>query len=157
MKSLHTPLPALLAQIELYFDCKLSDEQERALIAEIARTPFSHPAIRQARAVMGIRRPSCLPKRQSIVRRALPKAGIAASLALAITLAVLLLRPSEPSRCVAFANGKMITDEDAVMSLIAQSTSEFSEDLRIAEQSMIDDIMSIAPIVDVYESEFNPF
>lgn len=157
MDNQHTPLARLLSEIELYFDCRLSDEQEEALRAKIASTRLSHPAIDQARALMGIRRAKPQPKRLSAFQRIMPKVGIAASLALAITLAIILLRPSEPSACIAYANGQMITDEDAVLSLIAQSTSEFHEGMAMARQSIIDDIESVAPLIDEYESDFNPF
>ena len=49
-------LPTLLALLERYYECSLSDEDEHRLRGIIATTRLRHPAIDEARAVMGFRR-----------------------------------------------------------------------------------------------------
>ncbi|MDE6813670.1 MAG: hypothetical protein K2J28_07585, partial [Duncaniella sp.] len=82
-------LPQLLEQIERYFDCSLTDAEERALRDEIAVTPLSHPAIDEARALMGFRRVQETAIRRSSRHTALRAAvSIAAAIALVVTLAL---------------------------------------------------------------------
>ena len=75
-----------------------------------------------------------------------------------ITLGVLFLRPAttDTSTCVAYVNGQKVTDEDIVLALMAQNTTEFHEGADRAQQSIIDELESIAPVVDQYESNTNP-
>lgn len=150
----------LLEMIDQYFDCTLSDEQEKALRREIAMTPFRHPAIDEARAVMGIRQINAVHRgnKRSITRKIIPGLSIAASVAMIITLGVLFLRPAttDTSTCVAYVNGQKVTDEDIVLALMAQNTTEFHEGADRAQQSIIDELEFIAPVVDQYESNTNP-
>ena len=43
----------LLKEIDKYFDCLLSDEEEERLRDELSVTNFVHPKIDEAKAVMG--------------------------------------------------------------------------------------------------------
>lgn len=159
-------LPQLLEAIELYFDCALTDEQEKGLRHEIAMTTYTHPSIDEARAVMGIhaaaanRRQSARGRKHGkFASRILPAMSIAASLALIITLVVLFMRPTAEtttSTCVAYVNGKMVTDEDAVLALMARNIDELHEGASNADQALIDDLGLIAPVVDKYDTNFDP-
>ncbi len=172
-------LEQLLEAIELYFECELSDEQEQQLRRVIASTGFAHPAIDEARALMGFRTPqSCSQQMDAPASKSLPQeapvvlkrsrwrsltAGlsIAAALAVVMTLGWMLNRTASQvnpaaSTCVAYVNGAMVTDEDVVMALMAQSTSELNEAAESAQQTFIDELEMIAPAVDRYESSVNP-
>ncbi|MCM1452166.1 MAG: hypothetical protein NC102_07900 [Clostridium sp.] len=147
----------LLAEIDSFFECRLSDERENSLRAELARSPFSHPAIDEARAVMGIRRPHVLPKCRRHHLSGFAKFSVAASLALVAAMAFFNLRPADSHACFAYANGLRITDEDAVLELIAQNASEFQEEMGLAQQSVFDDIAPIADFVYEHDYEYSPF
>lgn len=154
-------LEQLLKSIEQYFDCALSDEQENALRKEIARTEFSHPAIDEACAVMGIRSPAAICAKKPQGRHAThirPILSIAASVAIIIALTLTIIRPSNPdvSTCVAYVNGQCVTDENIVLALMTQNATEFHDGADQAQQTLIDDLEVIAPIVDQYESNINP-
>lgn len=164
------PIDRLLETIEKYFDCQLSDEQEEELRRQIAATPLSHPSIDEARAAMGFRkvtrringRGNHVVKNTSV--RQMDKRGlmaglsIAASIALIVTLGVMLLQPisNGTSQCVAYVNGQRVTDEDIVIALMAENTIEFNEGADKAQQSLINEFEFIAPVVDKYESNINP-
>ena len=162
-------LPQLLEAIELYFDCSLTDEQEKGLRHEIAMTTYSHPSIDEAKAIMGIQSAAISRKvsghehkqtYRKFTSRILPAMSIAASLALIITLGVLFARPvakpATPS-CVAYVNGKIVTDEEAVLALMAQNIDELHEGVSNANETLIDDLGLIAPVVDKYDTNFDPF
>lgn len=154
-------LEQLLEAIEQYFDCTLTDEQENELRRAIAVTDFRHPAIDEARAVMGVRHIASTPAKMTQRPRfskIIHGLSIAASVAMIITLGILFLHPSEAdtSTCVAYVNGERVTDEDIVLALMAQNTTEFNEGVDMAQQALIDELEMIAPAVDRYESEINP-
>ncbi len=155
-----TDLTRLLDLIERYFDCALTDEEETNLRKLIATTDISHPAVDEARALMGFRRP--IPQRASAPaprrRYAGLRAGlsIAASAAILLSLALYVLLPtSTPQadfKCIAYANGCEITDEDDVLRLIADDIREFNDGAGEAGESFRDELGDIAPIIDNFES-----
>lgn len=157
-------LQQLLKAIELYFDCSLTDEQEMGLRHEIAMTPYSHPAIDEAKAVMGIRATSAKKDKKSeqaknkFTQKILPSLSIAASIALIITLGVIFAIPQTPEHtCVAYVNGKKVTDEDAVIALMSQNIDELHDGANEVRQTLVDDLKIIAPAVDKYDTNLNPF
>ncbi|WP_300811581.1 hypothetical protein [uncultured Duncaniella sp.] len=162
MKHNPMPLPQLLEAIELYFDCEMTDAEERQLRLEVGATPHSHPAIDEARAVMGLRRPKQLTPslHHSIgVRQWM---GIAAAIAVIVTLAVTFMRPGHSpagqdlqEKCVAYVNGRCITDEDEVIALMAQNLGELQNGADMAEQSMIEELEYLAPMIEKFDSELN--
>ena len=91
-------LAALLVAIEAYFDCRLSDEEEKQLRRTIARTRMVHPAIDEAKAVMGLGRRS-VEKRRSL--RFPASVNIAASVALLVAGAWGISKYfSQPEMCI---------------------------------------------------------
>lgn len=163
-------LDKLLEAIEQFFDCRLTDAQEEELRKQIALTSFSHPAIDEAKAVMGFRKvvntgkESNAHKEITIPSKRIDRRGfmaglsVAASVALIITLGIMLLKPmdSVSSQCVAYVNGQRVTDEEIVLALMAENTHEFNEAADEAQQSLINELEFIAPVVDKYESNINP-
>lgn len=121
-------LEAMLVAIELYFDCRLSDEEERRLRRAIAVTRVSHPAIDEARAVMGLRKPA---ERVIVSRKVLRKISIAASVALLIAGGIGISRyfseSSLENKSIAYVNGVKVTDEDEVMRLFNANLSIMSD------------------------------
>ena len=121
-------LEAMLVAIELYFDCRLSDEEERRLRRAIAVTRVSHPAIDEARAVMGLRKPA---ERVIVSRKVLRQVSIAASVALLIAGGIGISRyfseSSLENKSIAYVNGVKVTDEDEVMRLFNANLSIMSD------------------------------
>ena len=104
MKQHEITLPELLELIERFYDCSLSDEEERQLRLTISSTTYSHPSIDEAKALMGFRRPdastrtTAIPTRQTDRHSNRPNIritlSIAAALALLLTLGINPCRPT---------------------------------------------------------------
>ncbi len=154
-----TDITTLLSLIERYYDCSLSDEEERRLRNLIARTRLRHPAIDEARAVMGFRR-----ARRSASGNRAPRwkvyGGIAAGVAMLVVAGLAALDSHRPDSadfgCIAYANGTTITDEDVILGIITDDIREFNDGVAADNESMLDDLDDIAPIIDLYESESFP-
>lgn len=156
-------LPELLYRIDRYFDCTLSDEEERELRSAIANTPFSHPAIDEARALMGFRR---LP--ETAKNRHRNSGGtfrtvisIAAALALIITIGIHLynspsLSPTvtDDGTCIAYVNGCCITDEADVVKLMIADLREFESGADDIQASIGDELSDLAKLIQSYETDF---
>lgn len=139
----------LLERIERYFDCGLSDSEEQQLRREIAYTSLKHPAVDEARAMMGFRRP-----RPAVYRHQTRRiVAVAASVAVIALAATNMVRPavSVDSTCIAYIGGERVTDEDVVMSILAENMSDFSEGLDEANDSLQQGIMDVADIIDGYQ------
>lgn len=138
--------------IERYFDCSLSDADEQRLRLIAASSSLSFPALDELRAVMGIRRPAV--RRQRLSWRV--AGSVAASLALVVTLAF-YARSFVPNTgntvCVAYVNGRCITDEETVVQLISADMRQFSACLDIADSAVSDDIADVIPLIELYESD----
>ncbi|MDE5664602.1 MAG: hypothetical protein K2I31_01530 [Duncaniella sp.] len=167
MKQHDITLPELLELIERFYDCSLSDEEERQLRVAISSTSFSHPSIDEAKALMGFRRPdaatrknatpvrqSYTPRRRSNIRMTL---SIAAALAILLTLGINLTDSrtqgnGSDGKCIAYANGKCITDENDIIRLLTDDLREFDDAVNDSDQSFADELGDIAPIIETYES-----
>lgn len=151
MKQHNPSLPELLDLIERYFDCTLSDAEELQLRHIIATTGLSHPSIDEARAIMGIRRP--VSRRHRNFRPAL---SIAAAVAVLLTIGIyLFVSPSAglgDNKCIAYANGQRITDEEEVINLLREDLREFDDAVEASDRSFADELGDIAPIIESYES-----
>ncbi len=167
MKQHEITLPELLELIERFYDCSLSDEEERQLRLTISSTTYSHPSIDEAKALMGFRRPdastrtTAIPTRQTDRHSNRPNIritlSIAAALALLLTLGSNIAdRPIPNSgsdgKCIAYANGKCITDESDVIRLLTEDLREFDDAVDDSDRSFADELGDIAPIIETYES-----
>ena len=118
-------LPTLLALLERYYECSLSDEDEHRLRGIIATTRLRHPAIDAARAVMGFRRARRATKGNFAARWKVYGA-VAAGLAMLVAVGITVqgtYRQGDPGlSCIAYANGTTITDEDVILIVIAIAT-----------------------------------
>lgn len=149
-------LNRLLGQIDRYFDCSLSDNEEEELRSIIASTTLSHPAIDEARALMGFRAPQSRKKRSTVNGPAMRSIiSIAAAVAIIFTLCLTMIQPSNitESTCIAYVNGSCITDENDIIRLIAADMRDFSEGASEADQSFRDELGDVAPIIDDYQSD----
>ena len=99
--------------------------------------------------MMGFRRPGTASYRHP-VRRIV---AVAASVAVIALAATNMVRPavSVDSTCIAYIGGERVTDEDAVMSILAENMSDFSEGLDEANDSLQQGIMDVADIIDCYQ------
>lgn len=156
MKQHNPSLPELLDLIERFFDCSLSDAEELQLRHTIAKTSLSHPAIDEARAVMGVRTP--VQHRQRQPRNLRPALGIAAAVTVLLTLGAyhLFVSPAPAnfgeSKCIAYANCRCITDEEDVINLLREDLREFDNALEASDRSFDDELNDIASIIQTYES-----
>lgn len=173
MKQHNPTLPELLDLIERYFDCSLSDPEEEQLRSIIARTTLSHPAIDEARALMGFRLPSSAASKASGQSNVLPadslparsrkrlslRAAISIAAAIAVIFAIGLhlslnapLRGAAQTQCIAYANGERITDEADVIRLLTEDLREFNDGVEEADRNLNDELNIIAPVIEDYES-----
>lgn len=170
MKQHTLSLPELLGLIERFFDCSLSDSEELQLRQTIAETSYSHPAIDEARAIMGVRAVyrARKPKGENLQKSVKPEVrnrraalrpalSIAAAVAFVLTLGIYeLVSPSSGSigknQCIAYTNGCCITDEDDVINLLREDLREFDDAVEASDRSFADELGDIAPIIESYES-----
>ena len=133
----------------------------------ISSTTYSHPSIDEAKALMGFRRPdastrtTAIPTRQTDRHSNRPNIritlSIAAALALLLTLGINLADRSLPNsgsdgKCIAYANGKCITDESDIIRLLTEDLREFDDAVDDSDRSFADELGDIAPIIETYES-----
>ena len=159
-------LAILLNKIELYFDCRLSDEEETALRRELALVSLSHPEIEAAKAVMGFRtiKSSVKAKESGTNRKTKSLFNTplkAAAAVAAVILVAVLLTPvtdfmssgnNRAGECIAYVNGKQITDEEAVMDILAQDLKELDKGTREMQLETYEDLDDFSAIVQEFES-----
>lgn len=161
MKPTPLTLPELLDRIDSYFNCSLSDEEERELRSAIAATPFSHPAIDEARALMGFRKPTenIHTRRRRSAEGFRAVIGIAAAIALILTISLHLTHKSSlpagigDGTCIAYVNGCQITDESDVVRLMMADLREFESGADNIQDAISDDLTDIATIIQTYETD----
>lgn len=143
-------LARLLDEIEQYFDCKLSDAQEAELRREVAFTKLKHPAIDEARALLGFRR-------QRVRRPVARYAAAAASVAVLIAAAVYMPKPSvgTDNTCIAYAGGVRVTDEAAVERILSENISDFSQNLESADDLLLNGWEDAARVICAYQDDFD--
>ncbi len=142
-------LDGLLSAIDLYFDCRLSDEEELIVRRAISTTMIKHPAIDEAKAVMGLRKQ--IKRVPDVVRIV----GIAASVALLLVGAVGLLYASaydDNEYCYAYVNGKKITDEDEVMKLFIDDFEVMCSGVQDADSRLDKMLDFVEPAIEEYNS-----
>lgn len=146
-------LAAILVAIEAYFDCRLSDEEEKRLRQTIARTRLVHPAIDEAKAVMGLGR-RVVAKRRSL-RLPVP-VNIAASVTLLVAgawgISKYFSHPAAEELMVAYVNGEAVTDEDEVMRLFAANLDIMRQGVEDANERMDEMLDILEPAIEGYNS-----
>lgn len=152
-------LQELLKIIDRYFDCTLSDTEEKKLIQYLAVTRYSHPAIEEAKAVIGIRLNSS--RRYEITGSKevnsylshsnlrdyiYPSFGVAAALALIISLATFFFTSSNSSTFIAYSGGVRLTDEDEVMKMLQSQMIEFDTQQKNQLLIVSEELSEIEPV-----------
>ena len=132
-------------QAERYFDCTLTDEEERQLKSFVAHS--DSPAFDDVRAVMGY---AAVARRQAARPSAnLRRRWVGAAAALVLILGMtLLLRWSNPD-CVAYVNGQRITDRQQVVRLMHSTMQQVALDDSPAKATMA------SQLTDMFESMNN--
>lgn len=161
MNTPNIPLPSLLEMIRRYFDCELSDVEERQLRSIIADCGYSHPAIDEAKAVMGFLKPKRQAKvtEQPTPKRWMPLAGVAAAAAVIIALGASLYLHNrhfssiDGPTCIAYINGAVVTDEEEVLRQLTADIREFSDCALDARQSLREELDEVFPLINDYESD----
>lgn len=123
----------ILGQLQLYYDCRLTDAEEARLRTLVACSRSDRPEIEEARALMGFRR----PQRRSR-RRVFATVAAAASLLVMLAVGGWLMHDSRtaPGASYAYCGGVYINNENEVLDILAQNLSEFGGDIDDADRSM---------------------
>ncbi len=158
-------LQNLLQEIDRYFDCLLTDEEENKLRKQLATTEFTHHCIDEAKALMGFRAPERVQKTEKKRIKKIfsyEKVRYGTIIAAVVTLVVssvyvLQLKDNGfgSTNCLAFVNGKCIRDEDAVMEILFQNMSELDQATDEMKIDFLDELDDLASATEKYDSEFN--
>ena len=134
--------------IDRYFDGETTVQEEQALREALADCPWSSETIDEARFTMGYfaahkqqrRRVATFTNRFRIT-------AIAASIALLLTVGLTTLwhHQQTDDMCIAYVNGKAISNDDAVMALIANDLNSMED----ASQSMAAQLSSIGEALEL--------
>ena len=135
--------------IERYFEGETSLQEEQMLRQTLADCPWNSTAIDEARFTMGYfmahkrqqRREAQIGMRRRVI-------GIAASIAVLLTVGASALwytNQQSQGTCLAYVDGKAISNEDAVMELIAQDLSTMDD----VSQSVEAQLMSISEALEL--------
>ena len=102
--------PQMLEMIERYFDCTLTEEEEKRLRVCVAASTHPHPSIDEAKAVMGFLKPKrevvSSPAKSPLRWRSIAAVAAAAAM-LTIGAFFFLYRPInaiEENTCIAYVN-----------------------------------------------------
>lgn len=165
--------------IKAYYDCRLTDEEEEMLGRVLAVSKSERPEINEARALMGFRG---MPKGDSETDEADRKAAkevkrsgkhkilawISAGAAAAVmagAVATAFFKTSgvkeagetadftQENICVAFSNGKTITDEGDIIALIGETLSDFDEAREDVDELFLSELGSAAEEIDNMQNE----
>lgn len=155
---------SLHEKIERYFNCELSDEEEKQLILQLSMTKTGDPIIDEAKALLGFRTiKEGIPKSDTSYRafkiQKRKIISVAASIAILLSIGVAIdsiSRHNESDKCVAYANGKKITDEEVIFSLMAQNMDELQDGVEDANDDILDEIDDLFPVAEKYDINFDP-
>ena len=155
----------LLRDIEKYFECQLTDEEEYRLRQRLSVKSLDLPEVREEKAVMGFRGMRMSdssyklmprkPKGNNVLRIA---SGIAAALiiAMGIGLTIRFGNKSEVRpECVAYVNGKCVTDEAQVMEIMEQNVADLESGVAEARNDMLDEMRELLPDIEITPEEDN--
>ena len=131
-KNHHISNQAELEQlINRYFDGETSVQEEQMLRETLADCPWSSEVIDEARFTMGYfvahRKAEQRASKKSYRRQVI---GIAASIAIILAIGIPAMYHSwfaPQPQCIAYVNGKVIDNDEAVMALIASDLSKMED------------------------------
>lgn len=149
-KNHHISNQAELEQlINRYFDGETSVQEEQMLRETLADCPWSSEVIDEARFTMGYfvahRKAEQQTSKKSYRRQVI---GIAASIAIILAIGIPAMYQSwfaPQPQCIAYVNGKVIDNDDAVMALIASDLSKMED----ASNSMAAQLQSLGEALEL--------
>ena len=127
-------LSRIISLGERYFECSLSDSDESRLRDMLAHVHMGR---------MG---------RRSGMRRI--AAGIAAAVAVVVSLSVYIIRVDNAPTCVAYANGVRVTDEEEVVRLMMADMHYFGHGASSSTESFQTELGDVARMINDYESMY---
>lgn len=132
--------------IERYFNGDTTVEEERTLLDELSHSTVDTPEANEARAVLGFSLVQPTTKRHSHRRISYIRAAASIAIFMTIALAGYFLFPdnSTDTECLAYINGKKITDSEAVMGLMFEGLSNIAN---AAEESKAQTMGSLEELI----------
>ena len=131
------------ALIERYFDCLISDAEEKLLKSELAKCQYRSPIIDEALVAIGFfevgrrRTVKATRNRGNIV--ALRVASVAASVAVIIAIVMNFVPVSgvnEDNYCIAYVNGQEVNDDAVVLELMRSELAGVNEASKATEETI---------------------
>lgn len=137
-----------LALVEKYFDGATSLAEERRLRVLLADMRLTGTELDEARAVMGFalcgKRKAASRRHRMLPPRMLPAVGVAASVAVAVTVfATMLTRPSD-GNVLMYEGGCRITDTHRVLSMVDSDLDAFGAAASDTEQQISSELQEIS-------------
>ena len=152
MKQNKFNITQLETMISRYFDCDLSDAEERQLREALATTSLSSNAIDEARFTMGFLSIGMEQhqerKRNSTLKKTWRIAAAAASIILVAGIGTYFLITRPSNECYAYVNGKKVTGDEQVMSLVKNDMSCLSDASTSIENGMMEQLSSMGEALD---------
>lgn len=153
----------LLRDIERYFECQLTEEEEKNLRCRLITTTLDFPELEESKAVMGFQTiKHSGPANKSIVRkinniRIIRLAEeIAAILIVAIGVGMGIMFKNSPDRaseCVAYVNGQCVTDEAKVMQILEQNIAELETGAAEARNDVVAEMADLLENINDLQPE----
>jgi len=140
--------------IECYFACTLDEQQEATLMRLLAESPHHSDAIDEARVVMGYYSlGKSLEQRQHHHARhysSLLAAAAAVAVLIGVALAVWHHQSlsTTADQCLAYVNGKVVTDADVVLNLLSNDLDAVGDAQAAVEDNVMDQLHSIGTALD---------
>lgn len=134
--------------IERYFDSETSIQEEKMLRGALAHCKWSSEVIDEARFAMGYFAAHSQESQRATKRNNHhPLLGIAASIAIIIAAGgYALWHQQQPSDvCIAYVNGKVVKDNDKVMTLVANDMSKMDN----AANAMVNQLSSLGEAIEL--------
>ncbi|MDE6450665.1 MAG: hypothetical protein K2L41_11440 [Muribaculaceae bacterium] len=136
----------LTGLIERYFNGATTVEEERMLLDELSHNTANTPEANEARAVLGFS--MVQPKTKHHGHRHISYIRAIASIAIFLTTALagyfLFTDNSTDTECLAYINGKKITDSEAVIGLMLEGLSNIAD---AAEESKAQTMGSLEELI----------
>lgn len=129
--------------IDRYFNAQLSQEEERCLLRTLLKMEGQDPAVDEALAVMLASR---MTNKAGKKQKDLPMvriAGIAASLAIIISVGALVFHHPQNTQTFAYVSGKKIYDHNEIKNIVSTQLQDIQESTGIFSQTLSTDLNDI--------------
>lgn len=130
-------------QIHKYFEAELTQQEEKALLKTLLKMEGKHAIADEALAVMLASR--TVGKVSKTGKRITTKliAGIAASLAIILSVGVLVFHHPQNSQTFAYVSGKKIYDHNEINNIVATQLQDIQESTGLISQTLSSDFNDI--------------